>query len=320
MKTIVKIDSTGIRQSACLKRFQYVILDGYREPLNSVQIVFGQALHLFKETLDKTGDQHKSIFEAQDFFKRTKYYIPKGKEWMNVAYLTNSCLSWLDHDKKNPPNHKLLSFHGIAQAERKFAIPLIDEDDLAILLCGTIDRIIQFHSQAYAVMDWKTSGSWDKPKFFLEYKLSPQMLTYCYALQWHAKQVLKDEAGNIIDNPYAPMIQPGAMIGGIFLAKDKDPEFVNSDVFFYPPAMFDEYLYKLHELVKVIAEIVRGQRKTYRDGLFNGVCKTPYGEHGMCPFFGVCSMPDEISRQAMLDQYFIKRPYDPLNLKEPTDV
>ena len=57
--------------------------------------------------------------------------------------------------------------------------------------------------------------------------------------------------------------------------------------------------------------MIRKGKKPLKEGIINGSCSGNF----KCPFLGVCSMPDEISSQSILDFNFIKRPYQPLDFQ-----
>ncbi len=308
-KRIIKIDATAIKDSACFLRLVLKAIHGYREEPLANDIVYGQAVHLFLENLEKSKDAERSIQLASRFFRSTPMKVKSKKEWLNSVHLTDTLLMLAE--RKKSEDVKTIVINGEPLVEKKFAIPLHDDEEVGILLCGTIDRLAKKDNGCFLVADYKTTSNWNPVEYFKDYKASPQLLTYLWAVNWHAKKYP--------DSIYAEMVKgyTGALIEGIFLANGKETRLELSEVFMFKEKQLEEYENLLGRLVSKLVVYAKQLNKNPDElppceGMFNGACKTPYGK---CAFFYACTTGDREVFQGMLDNYFVKKTYDPLNFR-----
>jgi len=190
--------------------------------------------------------------------------------------------------------------------ELKFEIPYYTDEFCEVYLCGTIDDLCKHRSGCYAVRDYKTTSVWDSKDYLLGYALSPQLMFYRMAVEWHAAQYP--------NSIFAEMISKGTLacfVEGIFLnGKDKEPVYLASEKHQFTDDKMEEFKTLLNKQIKRLVTHVSAGVKPYREGMFNGACQTVYGK---CKFFHVCNALDEVHAQHLLNNNFVQKPYDPLN-------
>ncbi len=308
-KLIVKIDSTVIRDSSCFLRLFLKAIHGYKESPLKADIVYGQAVHRFVELAEKGMDSSLAIAKSNRFYRETPKKLSSKKEWLNEAHLVKTLCQFSDRLLEGKDDLETIKVDNNSLSEKKFAIPLYEEELFGIMLCGTIDSICKKRNGIVLVRDYKTTSSWNVNNYFEDFKASPQLKTYIWALKWHAKMYPNSIFGELAKH------EIGGVIDGIFLSASKETEFIRSEVFLYNETQMTEYEHLLMFLVERLKTWIR----VYLDdptvypaceGTFNGACKTPYGK---CSFFHACTSSNKEIFQAVLDQYFTKKSYDPLH-------
>lgn len=199
---------------SCPRRYQYQILDGYvsRNPGFAIALVFGIQFHsglqYYHEQRAAGNDHDQATFtmlrrllaeEATQSLPRdtdvealaSAPVDPEEQEddgitlrntkIRTVYYLVRSLIWYLDQYEQDP-FHTLLGLSGQPAVETSFRVPLpIDISGTDLILCGHIDRAIDFNGHLY-VSDYKTTKSLTR-QFFDLFDLSHQMSGYITAGQ-----------------------------------------------------------------------------------------------------------------------------------------
>lgn len=302
-KLILRIDASALKESSCLRRFYWNVVDGYRTSINTNDIEFGSAFHEFVKVLKENPDRYDLATQAA----KERYSVPMetkgGKGYMTMTYLVETCMrfwqQWVEKD-----NYKtIVGPDGKPLVELKFSYPYYADDQVEVLLCGTIDDICE-RNGSYAIRDYKTTSVGKRDQYLAGYELSAQLLFYRLILSYYAK--------TYPESLFAKLHRENAacFIDAIFLqGASKPPEFARSPIFNFPQAQLDEFEQLVNKRILDLVTYVKAQQLPMREGMINGACQTVYGA---CKFFGACVQKDEIGRQHILNRYFIQREYNPL--------
>lgn len=264
------------------------------------------AFHVFVAEMNKTGGAYApSMKLALEYFRQAKYVMKKSKEWMTAQHLTKCCMDYWEHYNGTKKDE----WQTVRQADQsllelKFSTPFFSNEQVEILLCGTIDDICKRYNGCYAVRDYKTTSVWDKDNYLAHYSLDPQLIFYVYNLYEYAKLYP--------DSVFAQVCSKGrvaAFIDGIFL-KSEEITFQRSEMFFFTERQLTEFRAMLLDLV--VPKILRVVSTTplMKEGIVNGTCHNVFGA---CKYASACNAPDEIAAGHILRNNFLQKQYDPLN-------
>lgn len=335
-KTIIKLDASALKESSCLLRTFYTIHKGYRQAINTIDVQYGLAFHAFVARMKLgNGDFSAAIREAKELFAKPSIMKTK-KVYMTEQHLLKTCMDYwtqvamVDEWKtviheiqilNTPENPEVIGSKLEPLVELKFALPYYQDDEVEVMLCGTIDDICRKGDNGiYAIRDYKTTSSWNIREYMEGYRLSPQLIFYVFIMQLYAKHYPDSIVAKIVG---ASGMQLGAMIEGIFLKGEaKSPEFVKSEIFYYKAQQMEEFKFildcKIKEIVEMIwslkeSESMNGTYTPPRYGMLNGSCTTIYGQ---CKFADACSANDSRAREHVLNNNFIVKAFNPLTYNE----
>jgi hypothetical protein len=317
-KVKIRLDASSLKLSSCLLRLYLTTFKGYRKVPHYNDLIFGSAVHKFIEHYHKLGPDRwaEALALAQNYFQQEPKIIRPRKDYLNDEFLTRACMSYLKALEKNIKLKELKLLYSPKDktplVEQKFALPLYDEDDIEILLCGTMDGIYQL-GQCAIIGDIKTTAASDIQGYLRGYELSTQFLTYLWALKYLRKNNPDGFFGQkIFENI-------GCCVIGVFLAgASKDPEVIRSDTFFFSSQIFTEFDSLLESFVTKIVGYFRSDMdksigRPPKEGLLNNSCQAAWGEG--CPFFGACKAPGEEGFWGVLDAHYTKIEYNPLKFR-----
>lgn len=314
-------DATAARTTHCGLKTLLSVVFGYRSKLTSADIEFGSAFHKFRKIMRETGGNYNlAVAAAIEHMETHKNcFVKKHKQkLMTKQYLLKVCLDYWEHWA--PDTFKVLradpdlnihtGFEGKPMfLEVKFDLDFYEDDDIKIVLCGTIDEIGKFDGGCYAIADAKTTGSYNDKEFFKDFELSSQLMMYSW--------VIREYKRRFPENPLSQLnYQIGAFIDGIFLGSEEEgAEFHRSEVFFFKDAQLDEYERLMKEAIfKLIHNTKQLPILPAREGMFNGTCQ---GKYGRCEYWAACCMAhDPVSRELILKHHLKQVKYEPLKFGE----
>lgn len=307
-KLTIHVDASALKESSCMLRFYRTVVEGWREPLQNNDVEFGSALHLFVATMKRTGGNYAAAVKAAQERYRVPMNMKPRKAYMTEQFLIKTCLDfwqrWIDKDQFET----IKADNGEPLVELKFSWPYYEDDNLAIMIAGTIDDVSKHKQGIHALRDYKTTSMYDSTEYLSAYKLNPQLMLYTWICRQYAKKYPDSMFAKIAHLGF------GCFIDGIFLrGKDKEPEFVRSEIFQFKDWEMDEFESELANKVANLRNMImlgrlNPQYKFPRDGILTNSCSTNYGP---CKFAKVCSMPDNEAAQIILERDYIKKPYDP---------
>jgi len=313
-------DATAARTTSCGLKTLLAVVFGYRAKQNSADIEFGSAFHKFRKIMRETGNMQPAMAAALKHMEDHKNcFVKKNKQkLMTKQYLMKVCLDWWEH--YNPDSFKVLRVDpdtlelGTGDVgkpiflEIKFDLPFYEDDNIKIVLCGTIDEIGKFHNGPYAIADAKTTGSYDAKDFFKDFELSSQLMMYSW--------VIREYRRRFPDNPLCQIkFDIGVFIDGIFLGSEEEgAAFHRSQALFFSDDQLDEYeAIKKKEIFKLINNIKNLPTMPPREGMFNGSCQ---GKYGRCDYFNYCASNDPVVKELTLKHQLKQVPYEPLKFGE----
>ena len=304
-KKVFLLDASLASRAQCKRRVYYLGVMGYRAPILPVDIVYGNAFHKFIEHMLKTqGNFAVAIKSAREAFD-VPMTVPKKKQWMNENHLMSTCIDyWNQYAKRD--EFEVLHWNDKPMVEVKFVFPYYSDDEVDILLCGTLDRIGKFRSGCYANPDFKVSGTYDPKAYFEAYRLSPQFCCYRLAIKAYA-QKFPGSIWEVLDRN-----ELASFIDLININSSKETEFLRSPMMFFRDREMSHFLATLEAFVKDFVPFIKTGVVPHKEGIFNGACQERYFP---CPFFNACACPDDISEAHVLKNNFIIKQYNPMEFR-----
>lgn len=305
-KRIIRIDASLLKESDCSEKVNNTLVLGLRSALNNNDIEFGSAFHLFVSTMKREKNEGIALNKAREFFRNKQMYVKPKKQYLTENYLIKVCLSyWQDVGERDDFETLVVDDVG-PLVELKFSIPYYSDDDVEVLLVGTIDDICKARGGGYAIRDYKTTSSWDVSEYFKPYKLSTQLMFYRVALKKYAEMYPSSIWFDV------NRFNPACFIQGVFL-KGKDAfEFHRSEMYHFKEERLFEFELLLNNKVNEILKMIKGHTVPQKDGLINGAC----GNWNGCKYSVLCGASDEVARGHAMKNNFVVWEYDPSKFGE----
>ena len=301
-KRIFKLDASAASTSSCGRRLYNTVVLGYRSPLNNNDMEFGSAFHLFIKVMKLTGGDYAQAIKAATERYSVPMNVKRQKQYMDTTFLLKCCMDyWQKFAEKDDFVTQCSPESGKALVELKFEWPFYQDDELEIILAGTIDDICKHKHGTWAIRDYKTTSAGDIDEYLRGYRMSPQLLFYRY--------VMGRYAWAYPDSIFAELCKRNCacFIEGIFIrGKDKPLEVKRSDMFQFTEADLNEFEILLTRKVERLVEMIKHEIPM-REGLLNGACDAKF----RCPYFDLCAANDDTVRDHLLRRNFIIKPYDP---------
>jgi hypothetical protein len=311
---IVRIDASSLKESNCLRRLYWRVVEGYRAKGGvGIELHYGTCFHKFAELIARGIAPVDAMRETQEDFCAVNTIDKYGKDYLNVAHLTRTCLAYLKQleqtsDWFNAPS-VINTPDGQPMVECKFSIPLVKHGDIEFLLQGTIDRITRMPNGCIILEDFKTTASKDPAAYFKGFKMGPQLQVYSLVLRMLAEAAPDGPYGKLLrDNP-----QIGCRIKGIFYDPKKETVCQASDMFFYSEDELSRFHNWLLSKCQLIADYQRYDWIPSPEGSYNDTCRSSFGSY--CSFFDICHNESKLGKggvEAMLTSHFEKKEYRPL--------
>lgn len=306
-------DSTSLKLAAeCLRKYQYVMLEGWSSRNSSVHLQFGgwyaKALeHYYKyvalgatsnEALCKVVEEAlistwvydtEPTTEGDEGFPDGVNIIPgSGAPWLSTdpnktrENLIRSIVWYVDQFE-NEPITVVKSADGVPAVEYSFALPV----DNGLFLTGHIDRLVNYADNIY-VMDQKTSKNTLTAYYFDAFSPDMQMSLYTFA-------------GRIIYNsPVKGVIIDAAQIAVGFTR--------------FARGFTTRSTSQLNEWYDETMQLALNVQKATRERHFP-MNPTACGNYGGCPFRRICSRSPEVRQQFLVGDFDRSTWWDPLEAR-----
>ncbi len=297
-------DSTSLGWlKVCPRLYQYSMIDGWRSRGESVHLTFGKEYHAALETYDKfrvqAHDHDSALREALRAALVSTWDFETGSPWSpdfptkNRETLIRSIIWYLEQFRDDPAATVILA-NGRPAVELSFRMELDwgpkdqmymnpGSNNQPYLLCGHLDRVVEFGGQKY-VMDRKTTGSSLTPHYFDGFAPDNQMSIYTIAAR---VQFSTPVAGVIID---------AAQIAVGFTRFQRGFTYRTE-------AQLEEWMTDFR--------LWTAQAEAFAEAGYWPQNDKACGLYGGCTFRKVCSKSPEV-REKFLESDFERRPWNPL--------
>lgn len=291
-------DSTSLGLlKRCPRLYQYSMLDGWISKDAAIPLHFGILYHKGLERYDRLradgADLDEALREAirhvlVDSGQRdaSGKWIPWKPDdtYRNIPNLIRAIVWYVDsHQEDRVSTIQLSNGRAAVELSFKLAIPLENPDGGTYVLCGHMDRLVQFGESIY-VLDYKTTKLTPNSYYFEKYNPDNQMSLYTLA----ANVVLQEPAAGIILD-VAQLQVGGTKFERGIVSRTK--------------GQIDEWLSDTIVWIKKAEHHAEKGHWEMND--------TSCDKYGGCPFRHVCASDPKV-RETYLKSDFIKRVWDPL--------
>jgi hypothetical protein len=296
-------DSTSLGlYKECPRKYYYQMILGYRPKSlgGSPHLRFGQIYHSALESYDRYRVQGRSHDDALSFavlnamMDSWDYHDDKPSgPWVSDHSLKNReflirSIIWYLEEFADDAAHTVILANGKPAVELSFRMEL----DSDIMLCGHLDRVVEFAGDTY-VMDRKTTTTTLSQRYFDQYNPDNQMSLYTVA------------AKVIYNTPVKGVIIDAAQIAVGFTRFSRGFTFRTE-------GQIEEWLAATKGWIVEAQERADGSARNILDPLVwwpqnEKAC----GNYGGCPFRSVCSRDPRV-RQNFLESNFEVNPWNPL--------
>lgn len=201
-------DSTSLGLiKTCPRKYYYEMIEGWRSRGTILPLVFGIHYHKALESYDVAKAEGKSheaalaiatrcALQIQEDTAEDISYMPRnsGDTTRNRENLVRNVIWYLEHFKDDAAKTLILK-DGTPAVELTFKmeVPFESPDGTPFLLCGHMDRVVDWGGDIY-VMDHKTTGGAISDHYWKGYSPNNQVSLYTLA----ASVVLGDSAKGVI--------------------------------------------------------------------------------------------------------------------------
>lgn len=285
-------DQTSLNYAEnCLRKYQLVMVEGWRPRSLSPHLIFGGA---YASALEHF---HKHRAEGMDFDDAMLEVVHEAliSTWDETAgpwksdhntktreNLIRTIIWYLDHFADDPCKTVILS-DGSAAVEHSFALPVDD----GIILTGHLDRLVEYGDKIY-IQDQKTTGSTVTPRYFEQYKMENQVFQYAFAGRAIFKLPIK---GLMID---AAQIAVGFS------------RFERGFIFIDEGQLNEWYDHTMH--------FIQQAQTATRENYFP-MNRSSCNDYGGCPFRDVCSKAPKIRDNFLRAEFEQGKRWDPLETR-----
>lgn len=186
-------DSTSLGLlKTCPKLYYYIMIEGWQPKGENIHLFFGGEYHQALQDYDiarAEGASHEDALREiiHELFARTVDFAPdpetKAGKYKSRSNLIRLVIDYLDNYRDDIAKTYILS-NGKPAVELSFRIelPWGPTEDQPYLLCGHMDRVVDWNDSLF-VVDHKTTTMSLGSYFFDQFEPSNQMSLYSYAAQ-----------------------------------------------------------------------------------------------------------------------------------------
>jgi hypothetical protein len=289
------LDSTSTGEfKLCPQRYYLGIVEGWRPKTESHHLQFGILLHSGREHYERAkakGQGHEEALDSTvDFVLRATWDKVLNRPWAtgsstkNRLTLIRSLVWYLDQYGPNDPLRTIIFSDGSPAVELSFRFDsgIRFANGESVLLCGHIDRLVDFNDEGY-VDDMKSTEHTIDAGYFLKFSPDNQFSLYSLA----GKVAFKTEVKGVILNAVQ------TLVGGTRFRRGLIPR---------SQSQLDEWF----EDTKLVIREMEFAAISGHWRMNDKACHFP-----PCVFREVCSRPPATRRQ-WLELNYTQRTWDPL--------
>ncbi len=297
-------DSTSLKLAEeCLRKYQYVMIDGWQKRSDNVHLRFGAAYataleHYYKHLAEGLDEETAIIEIVREALTSTWDYdlddegnaiYGTGKPWVSDhnlktrETLIRTIVWYLEQFGEDDPTKVILLADGKPAVELSFALPVDD----GIVFSGHLDRLVDYAGHLM-VMDQKTTGTTITPRYFEGFNPDIQMSMYTFA-------------GNAVWNmPVKGVLIDAAQIAVGFSRFERGMTMRTGP--------------QLQEFYDTSMETIQRARSATALGLFP-MNRTACGNYGGCAFRQICSKSPDVRPQFLKAEFVQGKRWDPLEAR-----
>lgn len=304
---IIFLDASAFKESSCLKKLEYIILEGVRSKQRSLAAEYGSAFHNFVATLKKNDLSFPIAIASASNYYLDHTDSSDSEDWRSLPHLISTCKKYYDEIIKDGDTFKSLSPLII---EERFALPWKRTKDGSheLYLAGTVDEIGVFENR-YCIKDIKVTSSFDKQSFLENFNLSSQLMFYKYVLENFSKLCISESKLSFKDKPLTTMID------GIFIAQSKSSQFQRSEPIDFPDDIMKSFEDSLENKGNEIIKLLEAGDIFTKNFTLCDTFKYDNSRVGTCPYFKLCSTSkenDKGSYDYILEKNYTIKEYNPM--------
>ncbi len=288
-------DQTSIKLAEeCLKKYQYVMLEGWRARGGNTHFIFGGAYasaleHFHKYRAEGMGHDEALVKIVREALVATWTYEGENPgPWISDhntktrENLIRTIVWYFEHFRDDPCQTVILS-DGIAAVEHSFQLPV----DNGIIFSGHLDRLVEYSKNIY-IQDQKTTATTITPRYFLSYNPDSQVSMYSFA------------GRAIFHLPVKGMMIDAAQIAVGFSRFERGFIFTDNQ-------SLDEWYDDTMELIERTREATRNNHFPRNRSSCN--------KYAGCQFRGVCSKSPAVREQFLKADFEKGERWDPLEAR-----
>lgn len=282
-------DSTSLGYlKTCPRLYQYIMIDGWTPPGESIHLRFGQEVHTAFQQYDilrATGVKHEEALRETLRIVLTNTYgwevdeDTKAGKYKNRHSLVRVVIDYLDAYQIDPAETLILADGKPAvELSFRFALdwgPNIEGCAQEYLLCGHLDRVVNFQGFLYD-MDYKTTTMTPGPYYFDGFSPNNQMTLYTLA----GKLLLDLPIKGVIINAIQLLVDSTRTVRGMT---------------YRTPDQLDEWLADLRFWL-TLAE-------SYANANYWPMNDTSCDKFGGCRFRDICSKSPQVRHQFLKSEF-----------------
>lgn len=293
------IDASSLSDTHCARAFYYRAILGLQSLQPATPLSYGSAFHIFAANWRDTGNVGEATQQAISWYVN----VPRDPtDFRTPEHLAATCLAYANKYANDSFQVYRSADTGKAAVELPFSWPWYADDDIEVLLAGTVDGIGSYNGIP-CFYDIKTTAMWNVSAYLKAYGLSSQMFFYRWMLDMLAEN-LPDKWGHMKELSF--------FIDGVFLkamtTKGVSASFMRSQLMTFTTYQMKQYdALVRRQLDRLIGAIKNNDWP--REGFVNGTCEK---KARTCTFFDICNAVDEDAEALYIKRDFSTREYNPL--------
>ena len=285
-------DSTSLAlYKTCPYKYKLKMIDQWDLKITPPPLAFGIYIHrIFQTWFQLTAinmDKQTALLRCVRLAGLLGETLPSGDSARQKEQLIRTTVWYIEQFWEDTAETVILADNKPA-VEFSFTLPLFEDNNEQIYLCGHIDRLVRFSGKTLAA-DYKTSKYQLDDKFFRKFKPITQFPIYVAATHIIA-EATQEVPGT-----------DGLLVDGIQLGVNYNR---------YARRIIPFTLEEIEEYIHDMEYWIRNARLASQAGHFPRN-EESCGQYGGCEFLDICNKPPAL-REKYLKGHFTKKTWDPI--------